>query len=249
MKKIAAFEDDPDVYRLLHYNLEKDGFVFCGQQTGEGAVEFCQRERPDLILLDVMLPGMSGLDICRKLRATPECCDTPVMFLTARVEEEDRVLGLELGANDYIVKPFFVRELLARVRSRLRPRVRNPRLLRVGDLELDPLTCRARRADTPLDLTATEFRLLEYFLAHPDKVFSREQLLEAVWGHGHAITDRTVDVYVLRLRHKIDREGKILQSIRGFGYCLSRQRADAADPSTAADAGLGDVQYKSHVAP
>jgi len=228
MKKVFAIEDDADVYRLLQYNLEKDGFVFRGTQNGDEAVAKCREERPELILLDVMLPGTSGLDICRQLRATPECRTTPILFLTARSQEEDRVLGLELGANDYIVKPFFVRELLARVRSHLRPRVREVRSLSAGPIELDRMSCRVKRRGVDVSLTATEFKLLEYLLSYPNRVHSREQLLAGVWGHGHAVTDRTVDVYVLRLRQKLDPAGEVFQAVRGLGYCLRASREQSA---------------------
>jgi DNA-binding response OmpR family regulator len=221
MRKVLAIEDDADVYRLLQYNLEKDGFLFRGTQAGTGAVDLCRAERPDLILLDVMLPGVTGMEICRQLRATPECAQTPILFLTARAREEDRVLGLEIGANDYIVKPFFVRELLTRVRAHLRPRVKEGKPLLAGDLELDRLSCRVKRKGREIPVTATEFKLLEFFLAHPNRVHSREQLLDAVWGHGHAVTDRTVDVYVLRLRQKLDPDGEMLRSVRGYGYSLA----------------------------
>lgn len=222
MKKVIAVEDDSDILHLLEYHLERDGFDFIGLRHGDGVVERCLRERPDLVLLDVMLPGASGFDICRALRATSEVAATPVIFLTARTLEEDRVLGLELGANDYIVKPFFVRELLVRVRSQLRPRVRTHQLLRCGNIELDPLTCRVRVAGREVDTTSTEFRVLEFFLTNPGRVYSRGQILEAVWGHGRSVTDRTVDVYILRLRQKVDPKGDVLHAVRGFGYSLQR---------------------------
>jgi two-component system, OmpR family, phosphate regulon response regulator PhoB len=222
MKKILAVEDDPDILRLLQYHLERDGFSFVGLTSGDTAVACCLQERPDLILLDVMLPGMTGIDICRMLRASSECATTPILFLTARSQEEDRVLGLELGANDYIVKPFFVRELLVRVRSQLRPRVRNRQLLACGDLELDPMACRVRMAGNEVEITSTEFKLLEFFLSNPGRVYSRQQILEAVWGHGRAVTERTVDVYILRLRQKVDPRSELFHSVRSFGYSLNR---------------------------
>ena len=218
MKKVLVVEDDADVFALLQYNLEKDGFSFAGIRTGRGATDLCLRERPDLVLLDVMLPDMNGMEICKSLRQMPEMAQTPILFLTARSSEEDRVVGLELGASDYIVKPFFVRELLARVRSNLRPRKGNPRLLRRGPLELDSQACRVRLDGVEVVLTATEFRLLEFLLSSPGIVFTREQLLDAVWGHGHAVTDRTVDVYVLRLRQKLEERYRFIRSVRGFGY-------------------------------
>ena len=221
-------EDDADVFALLKYNLEKEGFQFVGSRSGRGVTDLCLRERPDLVLLDVMLPDTSGMEICKALRAMPEMAQTPILFLTARGTEEDRVLGLELGASDYIVKPFFVRELLARVRSNLRPRKGNPRLLRRGPLELDSQACRVRLDGQERVLTATEFRLLEFMLSSPGIVFTREQLLDAVWGHGHAVTDRTVDVYVLRLRQKLEERYRFIRSVRGFGYSFDPDVRSAA---------------------
>ena len=223
MKKIALIEDDADLYSLVQYNLEKEGFQVTGLQTGKGALELCRREHPDLIILDSMLPEMDGLEICKAVRANPELASTPVIFLTARASETDRIVGLEVGANDYIVKPFFVRELIARVKIHFRGERPLSKILRAGDLELDRTRCAVRLGTQDLALTATEFKLLEFLMSRPGKVFSREQLLDAVWGHDRAVTDRTVDVYVLRLRQKIEREGSpaFIRSVRGFGYSFN----------------------------
>jgi len=223
MKKIVLIEDDADLYSLVEYNLEKEGFQLAGLQTGKGAVELCRREQPDLVILDVMLPEMDGLEICKAIRANSELASTPVIFLTARASETDRIVGLELGANDYIVKPFFVRELIARVKVHFRGEKPASKILRAGDLELDRTRCIARLGVHELTLTATEFKLLEFLMSRPGKVFSREQLLDAVWGHDRAVTDRTVDVYVLRLRQKIERDGSpaFIRSVRGFGYSFN----------------------------
>src|SRR3954467_12923185 len=137
MKKIALIEDDSDLFALLKYNLEKEGFVLVGAQTGKGAIDLCRRERPDLILLDIMLPDSDGLDICKGIRSHPELAHIPVIFLTARASETDRIVGLELGANDYVVKPFFVRELIARIKLQFRTQQEPSRVIRVGPLELD----------------------------------------------------------------------------------------------------------------
>lgn len=227
MKKIALIEDDADLYALLQYNLEKEGYLVVGAGTGKGAVELFRRERPDLIILDIMLPDADGLEICKRVRAEPELAHIPILFLTARASETDRILGLELGGNDYIVKPFFVRELIARVKVHFRERPQGPNLLRAGDLELDRLRRQVRLRGRPVSLTATEFRLLEHLMSRPGVVFSRDQLLDAVWGHDRAVTDRTVDVYILRLRQKIEDDPanpSFLRSVRGFGYSF----ADAA---------------------
>src|ERR1700682_6530241 len=218
MKKIALIEDDADLYALLKYNLEKDGFTLVGAQTGKGALELCRRERPDLILLDIMLPDSDGLDICKGIRSHSELAHIPVIFLTARASETDRILGLELGANDYIVKPFFIRELIARIKIQFRGQSTPTRVLKSGTLELDRTSCRVKLAGETLSLTATEFSLLDFLMSRPGVVFSREQLLDAVWGHDRAVTDRTVDVYVLRLRQKIESPDRtsFLRSVRGF---------------------------------
>src|SRR5665213_969588 len=221
MKKIALIEDDVDLYNLVQYNLDKEGFQVVGSQTGKGALDLCRREHPDLVILDIMLPDSDGLEICKGIRANPELANTPVIFLTARASETDRIVGLELGANDYIVKPFFVRELIARIKIQFRSQQAPSRLLKAGKLELDRSSCRVRLDNQLLSLTATEFRLLEFLMGRPGVVFSREQLLDAVWGHDRAVTDRTVDVYILRLRQKIEIEPgspALIRSVRGFGY-------------------------------
>lgn len=231
MKKIVLIEDDSDLYALLKYNLEKEGFAMAGSQTGKGAIELCRRERPDLILLDIMLPDSDGLDICKGIRKHPELAHIPVIFLTARASETDRIVGLELGANDYIVKPFFVRELIARIKIHFRGQAAPNRALKAGTLELDRTSCRVRLHDQELTLTATEFRLLEFLMSRPGIVFSREQLLDAVWGHDRAVTDRTVDVYILRLRQKIEADPTnpgFIRSVRGFGYSFNESTAAPA---------------------
>jgi len=224
MRKIALIEDDADLYALVKYNMEKDGFTVVGSQTGRGAVELCRRERPDLVLLDIMLPDSDGLEVCKGIRQHPELSHIPVIFLTARASETDRIVGLELGANDYIVKPFFVRELIARVKIQFRGQVTATRVLKAASLELDRSSCEVRLGGTLLTLTATEFRLLEFLMSRPAVVFSREQLLDAVWGHDRAVTDRTVDVYILRLRQKIEADPAnpiFIRSVRGFGYSFN----------------------------
>jgi DNA-binding response OmpR family regulator len=225
MKKIVLIEDDQDLYSLIQYNLEKEGFAVAGSQTGKGALELCRRERPDLIILDIMLPDSDGLEICKAVRGNSELAHVPVIFLTARASETDRIVGLELGANDYIVKPFFVRELIARIKIHFRGQQPVSKLLKCGDLELDRARCRVHLSGQELSLTATEFRLLEFLMSRPGVVFSREQLLDAVWGHDRAVTDRTVDVYILRLRQKIeaDDSGSFIRSVRGFGYSFNTE--------------------------
>jgi DNA-binding response OmpR family regulator len=223
------------LFSLLKYNLEKEGFQLSGLQTGKGAIELCRQVRPDLILLDIMLPDSDGLDICKGIRRDPELAATPIIFLTARASETDRIVGLELGANDYVVKPFFVRELIARIKLQVRGAARNQtnpvRVLEAGGLEVDTASRQVRLNSRPLALTATEFRLLEFLMTRPGVVFSREQLLNSVWGQDRAITDRAVDVYVLRLRQKIEDDPAapvLIHSVRGFGYTFEPRRALAA---------------------
>ena len=233
MKKILLIEDDADLFSLLQYNLEKEGFLLTGLQTGRGAIELCRKVRPDLILLDIMLPDSDGLDICKGMRKDPDLATIPIIFLTARAAETDRIIGLEIGANDYVVKPFSIRELIARIKLQFRNQSQPPRVLEAGGIELDRTSCQVRVNGIPLALTATEFRLLEFLMTRPGVVFSREQLLNAVWGQDRAITDRAVDVYVLRLRQKVERDPAnplMIHSVRGFGYTFepSRERATTA---------------------
>src|SRR5438477_1511748 len=183
-----------------------------------------------------MLPESDGLEICKGIRRNPELAHIPVIFLTARASETDRIVGLELGANDYIVKPFFIRELIARIKIHFREQPGGARLLKAATLELDRTSCRARLDGTALILTATEFRLLEFLMSRPGVVFSREQLLDAVWGHDRAVTDRTVDVYILRLRQKIEPEEStqsIIRSVRGFGYSFNEAPVDITEEERA----------------
>jgi DNA-binding response OmpR family regulator len=230
MKKIVLIEDDTDLFALLKYNLEKEGFQLAGSQTGRGALDLCRRERPDLIILDIMLPDSDGLDICKGIRNHSDLAHIPIIFLTARASETDRIVGLELGANDYIVKPFFVRELIARIKIQFRGQNAPTRFLKAGTLEVDRESLRVTLSGEPLQLTATEFKLLEFLMSRPGIVFSREQLLDSVWGHDRAVTDRTVDVYVLRLRQKIESDATnpgYIRSVRGFGYSFN----DAISPN------------------
>jgi DNA-binding response OmpR family regulator len=230
MKKILLIEDDTDLFALLKYNLEKEGFAMAGSQTGKGALDLCRQVRPDLILLDIMLPDYDGLEICKAVRKDPDLLGTPIIFLTARASETDRIVGLELGANDYVVKPFFVRELIARIKLQFRNQTAPARVLDAGGVQLDRGSCQARLNGTLLNLTATEFRLLEFLMSRPGVVFSREQLLNAVWGQDRAITDRAVDVYVLRLRQKIETDPAnpgLIHSVRGFGYTFEPRVSSA----------------------
>src|ERR1700676_1429729 len=238
MKKIVLIEHDTHLFALLKYNLDKEGFAITGSQTGKGAIELCRRERPDLVILDIMLPDSDGLDICKGLRNHSELANVPIIFLTARVSETDRILGLELGANDYIVKPFFIRELVARVKNQLRTQTVPTRSVRAGALELDRASCRVLLHGNEIALTATEFRLLDFLMSRPGVVYSREQLLDSVWGHDRAVTDRTVDVYILRLRQKIELDPanpSFIRAVRGFGYSFNESTIQSISNVSAAN--------------
>ena len=232
-KRVVLIEDDADLFELVRYNLSKEGYEVAGARTGKDSVKLCESARPDLILLDVMLPDSDGFEICRKLKAHHSLSEVPVIFLTACGSESDRVLGLELGAADYMVKPFSTRELAARIKVHLRPQYGQPLpLLRIGQLELDRYRHRVRLADDEVSLTATEFRLLEFLMRRPGLVLTRGQLLDGVWGRADALTERVIDVYVLRLRNKIEPEGatrKFIRSVRGYGYSFEDPERAAVD--------------------
>ncbi len=221
---ILVVEDEQALGLLLSYNLEAEGFTVERVERGDDAELRLSEMPPDLVILDWMLPGVSGLEICRRLRARESTRTLPVIMLTARGEEGERVRGLSVGADDYVVKPFSVPELMARVRSLLR-RSRPERLanrLVAGDLDLDRETRRVRRAGRDVHLGPTEFRLLEYLMERPGRVFSRSQLLDGVWGLSVEIDERTVDVHVGRLRKSLSRgrERDPLRTVRGAGYAF-----------------------------
>ena len=222
--RILIVEDESDLSLLLGYNLEAEGYVVENVERGDEAELRLAENAPDLVILDWMLPGVSGLEICRRLRMRESTRTLPVIMLTARGEEAERVRGLSVGADDYVVKPFSVPELMARVRALLR-RSRPERIaerLYAGDLDLDRETRRVRRGVRDIHLGPTEFRLLEYLLEKPGRVFSRAQLLDGVWGQAAEIDERTVDVHVGRLRKALSRgrERDPIRTVRGTGYAF-----------------------------
>lgn len=222
--RILVAEDEEPLMLLLRYNLEAEGYLVDGAARGDEAELKLREAIPDLLLLDWMLPGLSGIELCRRLRQRRETERLPVIMLTARGEETDRVRGLATGADDYIVKPFSVPELLARVRAllrRLKP-AEVADLLQQGDVELDRVQHRVRRGGRDLHLGPTEFRLLEFLMRSPGRVFSREQLLNGVWGRDAYIDERTVDVHVGRLRKSLHHDGvpDPIRTIRGSGYAF-----------------------------
>jgi two-component system, OmpR family, phosphate regulon response regulator PhoB len=222
--RILIVEDEIDVSLLIGYNLEAEGYVVESVARGDEAELRLAENLPDLLILDWMLPGVSGIEICRRLRARETTRTLPVIMVTARGAESERVRGLAVGADDYVVKPFSVLELMARVHALLR-RSRPERVaerLCVGDLELDRLTRRVRRGDRDIRLGPTDFRLLEYLLEKPGRVFSRTQLLDLVWGRSADVDERTVDVHIGRLRKKLSkgRERNPIRTVRGAGYSI-----------------------------
>ncbi|AMN54616.1 MULTISPECIES: phosphate regulon transcriptional regulator PhoB [Stappiaceae] len=231
MPKVLIVEDEEPLSLLLRYNLEAEGYSVESCVRGDEAEIRLRESLPDLLLLDWMLPGLSGIELCRRLRAREDTERLPVIMLTARGEEAERIRGLSTGADDYVVKPFSVPELMARVRAILRrasPEVVSS-MLRSGDIELDRETHRVRRNTKEIHLGPTEFRLLEFLMTSPGRVFSREQLLDGVWGHDVYVDERTVDVHVGRLRKALNK-GKAkdpIRTVRGAGYAFNDQFTSA----------------------
>jgi two-component system phosphate regulon response regulator PhoB len=221
---VLIVEDETAISTLLEYNLEKEGFETALAEDGDLAIVMAAERTPDLILLDWMIPKLSGVEVCRRLRRKEATADVPIIMLSARGEEDDRVSGLDVGADDYLVKPFSIPELFARIRALLRRTQTNALSsgISVGDLEIDVKAHRVSRANQELHLGPTEFRLLEHFMRRPGQVFSREQLLDAVWGHDVYVEARTVDVHIGRLRKALkmpDRKDPI-RTVRSAGYAL-----------------------------
>jgi len=222
--EVLVVEDEPDIRDLVVLHLTREGFRCRTAGNGADALREVRASRPDLVVLDLMLPGMGGLEVCRRLRAEPGTAGVPIIMLTAKVDEVDRVVGLEMGADDYVAKPFSPKELVARVRAVLR-RARAPdqaAALRSGTLRLDAARHVATVGEQPLTLTPKEFDLLQVLMESAGRVLSREQLLNRVWGYAHAeeIESRTVDVHVRRLRAKLGPEGLRITTVTGVGYRL-----------------------------
>ena len=223
-KKIAVVEDEAELASLIEYNLTRGGFQVSLLNGSGATIQELEAWQPDLIVLDVMLPGQDGFDLCRQIRQTGKLSRTPIVFLTARSDEVDRVLGLEIGGDDYITKPFSPRELVARIKAHLRRLDTDaaPQTgLSMGPFQLDRAARRVHQREKEIELTSTEFKLLEFFLTHPGTAWSREQLLKEVWGEQHFVTPRTVDVHIRRIREQIEEkpdEPVFLVTVRGFGY-------------------------------
>jgi len=223
---ILVVEDEPAIQELLAFNVTQCGYRALQAYDADSALALINRALPDLILLDWMLPGISGIELAKRLRADQRTHNIPIIMLTARTDERDKVMGLESGADDYITKPFSPRELMARIRAVLRRRApqMSDDLVRVEGLELSPVTHRVNANGTNIDLGPTEFRLLHFFMTHIERVYSRSQLLDQVWGDHVFVEERTVDVHIRRLRQALEPSGldSLVQTVRGSGYRFSR---------------------------
>lgn len=224
---ILVVEDEDALATLLQYNLDKEGYRVTVAADGEEALVQIDERQPDLVILDWMLPKVSGIEVCRRLRGRSETRNIPIVMLTARGEESDRIRGLDTGADDYVTKPFSMSELTARVRAvlrRIRPGLAEDRV-RHGDIVVDRVAHRVKRNGREIHLGPTEFRLLDYFMQHPGRVFSREQLLDAVWGSDVYVEARTVDVHVGRLRKALNKEADVdpIRTVRSAGYALDME--------------------------
>jgi two-component system phosphate regulon response regulator PhoB len=229
---VLIVEDEAALVTMLRYNLEKEGFTVCEASDGEEALVQIAERKPDVVLLDWMLPLVSGIEVCRQIRRSPNSRTLPIIMLTARGEESDRVRGLNSGADDYVVKPFSPSELIARVRAvmrRAKP-ASVEEVLRFSDLAMDLAAHRVTRNAKPVHLGPTEFRLLRFLMQHPGRVFSREQLLDQVWGHDVYVEPRTVDVHIRRLRKALNENetADLVRTVRSAGYSLDMAGADAA---------------------
>jgi len=227
--QVLVVEDEDALATLLQYNLEKEGYQVTLAGDGEEALMLTGEAIPDLVLVDWMLPKVSGIEVCRRLRGRHETSNVPIIMLTARGEETDRIRGLDTGADDYIVKPFSMTELFARIRAvlrRIRPGLADD-LVTAGDIAIDRVAHRVKRADREIHLGPTEFRLLDYLMQHPGRVFSREQLLDAVWGSDVYVEARTVDVHVGRLRKAINTAAETdpIRTVRSAGYSFDVSRS------------------------
>jgi two-component system, OmpR family, alkaline phosphatase synthesis response regulator PhoP len=224
MKRVLVIEDDKDIVELVRYNLEKDGYQVVASSDGATGLAQIRKAPPDILILDLMLPKLSGLEICKEVRKDVSLNRLPILILTAKGEEADRVVGLELGADDYVTKPFSPRELGARIKALLRrtePATPSEKPIEFGVLRIDPAAYRVTRSGKAVPMSTLEFRLLYFLAARPNRVFTRDQLLDAVWGTDRFVTPRSVDVYVRRLREKIEPDPQhpaFMKTIRGAGY-------------------------------
>lgn len=218
--KILIVEDDPDILGLLHFNLGKAGFETFRAENGEQALLLAKKQTPDLVLLDILMPGLNGLEVCRRMKRDPVLQHIPIMMVTAKGEEMDRIVGLELGADDYVVKPFSIREIILRIQKLLdrREKQGEPSYLKADSLVMDLEAHTAKLEETFLDLTATEFRLLAHLMRTRGRVQTREILLDKVWGYSFEGYSRTIDTHIRRIRKKLGSHQILIETVRGVGY-------------------------------
>jgi two-component system phosphate regulon response regulator PhoB len=218
--KILIVEDDPDILELLHYNLEKAGYETLRAENGEQALLLAEKNPLDLVLLDILMPGLNGLEVCRRMKRNSVLQHIPIMMITAKGEEMDRVVGLELGADDYVVKPFSIREIILRIQKLLERREKqaSPSFLKAESLVLDPGAHTAKLDEKNLELTATEFRLLAHLMQTRGRVQTREILLDRVWGYSFEGYSRTIDTHIRRIRKKLGSHQDLIETVRGIGY-------------------------------
>jgi len=223
-KQVLVVDDEPDILELVRFALTQEGFSVATAKTGQEAIDYLKGSRPDAVVLDLMLPDFSGTEVCRRIRSNADTANIPIIMLTARSEELDRVVGFELGADDYVTKPFSARELSLRVKAVLRrsggPKAEVRRLVH-GDLVVDLERHRCSVDDRTIELTAKEFGLLATLMSRPGRVMSREKLLDEVWGEDIAVTHRTIDTHLKRLREKLGDAGNLIDTVRGVGYRFS----------------------------
>lgn len=222
-EKILIVDDEKDIVKMLDYNLKKDGFRTVSCYDGEDALDLAKREHPDLVILDLMLPGIDGLEVCKTLKADGKTRQVPIIMLTAKSQESDKIVGLELGADDYVTKPFSPRELIARVKAILRrskEKEELPEILNIGDLTIDFSKISVSVVGKPVELTAKEFELLKTLIKAKGRVLSRDYLLDTIWGFDHAmeIQTRTVDVHIRTLRKKLKKASKYIITVKNYGY-------------------------------
>ncbi len=228
-ERILIIEDEDDILAMIHFNLVKAGYRVECASTGEDGYAMVRDTRPDLVLLDLMLPGMDGTEVCQRMRRSPDMSDIPIIMLTAKGEEHDVIKGLELGADDYVPKPFSPQVLLARIQAVLRRRSKaetdknQDQPIRVHELYIHPGRNKVEAAGENVDLTFTEFQLLRLLAGRPGWVFTRSQIVDAIHGEGYAVTDRAVDVQVVGLRRKLGECGKYIETVRGVGYRFHEQ--------------------------
>ncbi|HBG63371.1 MAG: DNA-binding response regulator [Omnitrophica WOR_2 bacterium GWF2_43_52] len=227
-EKILIIEDEPDIVKMLEYNFKKEGFRIISASNGQRALTRAEREHPDIIILDLMLPEIDGLEVCKSLKQSPGTAHIPIIMLTAKAQETDKIVGLELGADDYITKPFSIRELTARVKAvlrRAREKDKLPEIFKIGNLTIDFSKIKVAIGNKPAELTAKEFELLSALIKAKGRVLSRDYLLDTIWGFDNAveIQSRTVDVHIQTLRKKLKTEAKRVVTVKNYGYRFEQE--------------------------